>query len=260
MLRTIVERLSRGVVLTRRLPREFGGDGIYVSPDASLRHWRLDVRKIDPQLFALLPRIVKRGDVVWDVGANVGLFSFAAAALAGEAGSVVAIEPDAWLVLLLRRSAAAAPPQRAKVEVVPAAVGERVGLAQFNIARRGRAASHLAGLGRVQAGGSRETTTVVIVTLDWLLDQFPAPQVLKIDVEGAENLVIRGAKKILNEVRPVIVCEVGRMLIDEVSSALTAARYDIIDLDADRRTPASPARDFWNILARPAENVATASP
>jgi FkbM family methyltransferase len=259
MLRTIIERLSRGVVLTRRLPREFGGDAIYVSPDASLRHWRLNMRKIDPQLFALLPRIVKRGDVVWDVGANVGLFSFASAALAGRAGSVVAIEPDAWLVLLLRRSAAAASPQRAKVEVLPAAVGERVGLAQFNIARRGRAASHLAGLGRVQAGGSRETTTVVLVTLDWLLDQFPAPRVVKIDVEGAENLVIRGAKRILNEVRPVIVCEVGRMLVDEVSNALRAARYEIVDLDAEDGTPPSPERDFWNVLARPVESLTTTS-
>jgi FkbM family methyltransferase len=258
MLRTIIERLSRGVVLTRRLPRQFGGDAIYVSPDASLRHWRLNMRKIDPQLFAVLPRIVKRGDVVWDVGANVGLFSFAAAALAGQTGSVVAIEPDAWLVLLLRRSAAAASPQRAKVEVLPAAVGERVGLAQFNIARRGRAASHLAGLGRVQAGGSRETTTVVLVTLDWLLDQFPAPRVLKIDVEGAENLVIRGAKRMLNDVRPVIVCEVGRVLIDEVSCTLAAARYEIVDLDADGSTPVSPDRDFWNILARPAESVTRA--
>jgi FkbM family methyltransferase len=260
MLRTMIERLSRGVVLKRRLPKQFGGDALYVSPDARLRHWSWDMCTIDPQLFALLPKIINQGDVVWDVGANVGVFSFAAAAWAGRTGRVVAIEPDTWLVLLLRRSAAGASPQRAKVDVLPVAVGERVGVARFNIARRGRAASHLVGVGRVQAGGLRETTTVMIVTLDWLLDHFDAPRIVKIDVEGAENLVMRGAKRILNDVRPVIVCEVGRTVIDEVSGTLKAARYEIIDLDAEDGVSAAADRDFWNILARPGESSTMSSP
>lgn len=251
MIRSMVERLSRGVVLRRRLPREFGGDVIYVTPDASLRHWRLDMRKIDPQLFNLLPKIIKPNDVVWDVGANVGIFSFAAAALAGSGGHVLAIEPDCWLVSLLRRSSARRSPERSEVEVLPAAVSEAVGVVKFSIARRGRAASHLAGLGRVQAGGQRETTTVMAVTLDWLLEQYRAPQVIKIDVEGAENLVLRGAPKMLKQIRPTLVCEVGRELFDEVSGLLRGAGYAITDLDAEDGLSTSRDRQFWNILARP---------
>jgi FkbM family methyltransferase len=251
MIRTIVERMSRGVVLRRRLPARFGGDVLYVTPDASLRHWRLDMEKIDPQIFNLLPRIIRSGDRIWDVGANVGIFGFAAANLAGESGKVLVIEPDTWLVSLLRRSAQRPGRPRAEVEVLPIAVSDRMCMTRFNIARRGRAASHLAGVGRVQAGGLRETITVPCVTLDWLMEQYPPPQVLKIDVEGAENLVLRGGHRLLSEARPRIVCEVGRGLAPEIHALLEGANYEIIDLDAEGGAMPTQDRAFWNVLALP---------
>jgi hypothetical protein len=65
-----------------------------------------DISKISPELFSLAEKLIRPGDVVWDVGANVGLFTFAAAAKTGPTGKVLAIEPDPWLGTLLRRSAA----------------------------------------------------------------------------------------------------------------------------------------------------------
>lgn len=251
MLRSIAERISRGVVLRRRLPKEVGGDVLYVTPDARLQHWRLNMRRIDPQLFKLLPSIVQPGDVVWDVGANVGIFSFASAALAGNGGQVVAVEPDSWLATLSRRSAARSSVARSEVAVLSAAVSEQLGLASFNIASRGRAASHLAGLGRVEAGGSRETILVVTVTLDWMLEHLRAPNVVKIDVEGAENLVLRGGSKLLASVRPLILCEVGRTLVDEVTHIFTKNKYETIDIDGQDGESSSDDRTFWNLLARP---------
>jgi hypothetical protein len=62
MLRRILERCSRGVVLKRRLPARFGRQAVYVSPDASLRYWRLDLGKIDPELLDLVARLVQPGD------------------------------------------------------------------------------------------------------------------------------------------------------------------------------------------------------
>src|ERR1700692_3930430 len=100
MLRRIAERFSRGRILKRHLPKEFDRRFIYVSPDAALRFWRHDLATVDPALFALVRKVVKPTNRVWDVGANVGLFSFAASAVSGLAGSVLAIEPDPFLTEL----------------------------------------------------------------------------------------------------------------------------------------------------------------
>ena len=73
-LRLLAERVSRGVVLKRRLPPEFGGARLYVTPEARLNLWRHDLRKCDPALLELAREVIKPKDVIWDIGANVGLF------------------------------------------------------------------------------------------------------------------------------------------------------------------------------------------
>src|SRR5579863_3672592 len=100
-IRRLVERLSRGVVLRRRLPAKFGRLPIYVTPEAGLRYWSA-MSRVDPVLYGMAEEMVKSGSVVWDVGANVGLFSFCAAALAGQSGRVLAIEPDFSLGTIVR--------------------------------------------------------------------------------------------------------------------------------------------------------------
>src|SRR6185436_13611293 len=141
--RRAIELLSHNVVLRRRLPAELGGHTIYVAPDASLRFWVLEPYEVDPLLLALAREIVREGDAVWDTGANVGLFSIAAAHFARQQGRVVAVEPDPWLATLVRRSARRLPPTFAPIEVVEAAVSNSTGVASFAVAARARAASHL---------------------------------------------------------------------------------------------------------------------
>src|SRR5579864_3399898 len=173
--------MSRGVVLRRRLPREFQTLPMYVSPEASLRYWRRDLAKVDPMLCDMAREMVKAGYVVWDVGANVGLFSFCSAALAGRPGFVLAIEPDFWLAHLLTRSARELPKHggAARVAVLCAAAAETTRVSEFQIAERGRAANHLAATpGSSQVGGDRYSQQTITVSLDFLLDNFPPPSVL----------------------------------------------------------------------------------
>src|SRR5579859_3877308 len=106
-LRLALERASHRVVVLRRLPPPFAGARIYVSTEGGLRYLARPMAQVDPPLLRLAAEVVRRGDTVWDIGANMGLFSFAAAVLAGPEGRVLAVEPDTDLVGLLRRSATA---------------------------------------------------------------------------------------------------------------------------------------------------------
>src|SRR5262249_33150958 len=161
------------------LPQEFGKTPLMVSPDCGLRYFG-PLSKVDPFLLNVVKRVVHSGDVVWDIGANLGLFSFAAASCAEKEGFVLAVEPDPWLVKLIERSNRLRPEGNACVTPLAGAVCDRVGSAIFHVAQRARAASHIAGFESTQAGGTRRELTVKTFTLDSLLEQFPAPCVLKI--------------------------------------------------------------------------------
>ncbi len=206
---------------------------------------------IDPQLMNTLVEFVHPGHCVWDIGANVGYGTFGAAHLVGGGGSVLAVEPDTWLVSLLRSSANSQPNSSGNVTVLAAAVASECGVRTFSIASRSRATNSLAEYGTSQTGGVAETQTVVTLSLDWLRERFPAPQFLKIDVEGAELEVLRGATSILRRDRPVILCEIGEACADAVSALLRDAGYELFDAENHARPRSKLLRATWNTLAIP---------
>jgi hypothetical protein len=127
-------------------------------------------------------------------------------------------------------------------------------IAQFHIAQRSRATNYLAlAMGSSQTGGVRQTVDVVTLTLDWLLDQCGPPQVLKIDVEGAEADVLRGGQRVLSEARPVLLCEVYDENSAYVTETLHAHNYRLFDWDTRPLMPVATA--CYNTLALPAERL-----
>lgn len=262
MFRRWAERVTRQSSFCRRLPSEFGKAPIYVSPGAGLRYLFRPMAQIDKPLFSLASRFVQPGDTVWDVGANVGLFSFSAAHRAGPSGQVIAFEPDAWLLQLLRRSASLQPQHSAPVQIVPAAVASACDLRHFNIARRSRATNFLSGYGSTQTGGVSERHTVVALSLDWLAPRLPRPDVVKIDVEGAELEVLQGALELLNDVRPLLLCEVCGERSAEVTALLRAYGYRLYDGESTVDAPCEVDAAPWSTIAippgRPAPARATA--
>jgi FkbM family methyltransferase len=252
-LRSMLERLSRNRVVRRRLPPELGGATLLVSPDSSMKLWRRDLRRADPLLFEMARELVRPGATVWDIGANVGLFAAAAAYLAGPSGRVLAVEADAWLAGLLTESFLGLSAAYAPIEVLSAAAAGAAGVAAFCTAKRGRATNHLASVaGSTQTGGTRAVREVATVTLDGLLERFAAPQVVKIDVEGAELDCLRGARALLARAAPALLCEVAADHAPEVGRLLQDAGYTLYDAAlpaAARQLLATPA---WNTLALPA--------
>lgn len=236
-LRRLAELASRGVVLRRRLPARFGSKRLYVSPECGLRYWWFDLGMIDPVLLDLAEHLVRPGDVVWDVGANVGLFTFAAA---HRAARVLAFEPDPWLADLLERTAAFFP----NVSVIRAAVADYGGQGELHIARRARGSNFLLGQGSSQSGGrggwprSRWSR--------WILSTRLLLNVLKIDVETGELAVLSGAARLLAQSQPIVICEVAK----ENVSAVTACLRGYTLFDAERSKPVNTA--VWNTVAVPA--------
>jgi FkbM family methyltransferase len=251
VIRSLLERALGPLRFQRRLPSEFGSVPIVVSPSAGLKFAFRGSSNIDPTLLSLVRRLVRPGDVVWDIGANVGMFSFPAAFFAGSSGRVFAFEPDTWLVALLRKSCRRQPEACAPVTIVPVALAATEGLRHFSISRRSRAASHLAEHGTTQAGGTAESQTVVTVSADWLLGHLPPPTVVKIDVEGAETEVLSGAKRIIEKVRPRFLVEVGSAHAVEVANLFQGQDYTLYDGERDGTLSTPVTEANWATVAIP---------
>jgi FkbM family methyltransferase len=139
-----------------------------------------------------LRQLVRPGMNVWDVGANVGAMALILARLVGRHGQVLAIEPGVRNAARLREHVR----QASNVQVVQKAVSDREGLASFE--GDGRSDGHLSATGALK---------VRVATLDSLINDHGAPQLVKVDIEGHELPAFQGATRLLTEARPTLVVE-----------------------------------------------------
>lgn len=256
--RRTAELLLGRVTLKRRLPSEAGGAVLFVSGRVGgMRYLLKPCRSWDPQLLRIAALLVKRGACIWDVGANVGLFSRAAAFHAGSNGTVVALEADSDAATLLRHSCRYREENHAKISVVPVAISDRCGFVTFDIAKRSRSSNAIHGFGSTQTGGVIESRILPSVTLDSVLGHFRPPDVLKIDVEGAELDVLNGGQRTLAEARPLIYCEVQGNTCLHVSKMLDELKYRVWDGHAfgTNAGNTNPSVQTCDILAIPVEKL-----
>jgi FkbM family methyltransferase len=246
-VRTLVEGASRNRTLKRHLPSDFGRNPFLVSPDSALGYWKFG---IENDLFDFAREFVTPGSVVWDVGANIGLFTLTAAHRAGPSGKVISLEADPWLADLLNQSVAMQPTSSAPVQVISAAASDENGIATFCIAKRGRSSNYLADAGgNSQSGGIRRSCSVITVTLDWVMEHCSLPpRVIKIDVEGAELSVLKGSRGVFAEFHPVILCEVTHNQ-ETVTKLLLDLGYRLFNWDSPAREKVGTA--CYNTLALP---------
>jgi FkbM family methyltransferase len=143
----------------------------------------------EPESWKLIMHEARSGDVVADVGANIGLYTIALAKRVGEAGTIHAFEPDPANFLALQRHC-----RLNKVTAVVVAYQVAVGWTNGRIAFEG-------GLGpESHVGSGTVLSEVEVVRLDSLFRKGRI-DILKIDVEGAEEDVLRGASLLLNDRR-----------------------------------------------------------
>jgi FkbM family methyltransferase len=250
-VRRLLELISRGRRIRRRLPEAFGRRPIIASPDAALRWLKPGGGAFERTLLELATSRVSPGMVVWDVGANVGAFALPAAHCSGA--TVIAIEADPFLAGLLRDTASIPANQDLDIKVLCAAISDHNGIAEFAISGRGRASNGLlAGALSTQHGATRQILMTPTLTLDAVAETVPAPQLIKIDVEGAELLVLAGAERLLKRHRPIIYVEISGENWTEAAAILKRNNYNLFDGDSDIFNPDPVGDPVVNVLALPA--------
>lgn len=186
-------------------------------------------------MFAALKRLTHPGDTVYDVGANIGMYARFWVQSFG-AGRLAAFEPMTEnRALLLENLKIGGIEDR--VDVLPFALGEFDGEEALQIDRFSTGTATLDRIteGRPsethqQYGLPAETERVHVARLDTLVAQerIPPPAVIKIDIEGAEGMCLRGAAQTLAQHRPRLAVELhGLAVAREVVSFLDGAGYYI---------------------------------
>lgn len=262
-MKTFLAKLCRPfferTVFTRHLPADLGGTGIYVSPRSDARVLRRSIAEMDPELLTAARLLVYPGAKVWDIGSNLGVFTMAAAHLAGKNGSVLAVDADTAHVELLRRTVGRA--QSSTVTPLHCGIAAEVGIARLNVVGRGKAKNFLAGMESTTAFDEVVSQpTVITVTLDWLLAHFSAPDVVKMDIEGAELLALRGASALLRGPRPAIYLEVHPQNAAAATLLLRECNYTLHEIPPGASTFQPIQACSFNTLALPAERAFTARP
>jgi FkbM family methyltransferase len=171
---------------------------------------------------AFVRRTLKAGDTAIDVGAHIGFFTMQMAATVGPSGHVYAFEPLDANADLLERSIAENHFEN-RVTFQRAAVGAASGTATltFAVETLNSGGAYLLRDGTAPLAGNQKKQ-VPVVALDALPLRRPI-RLIKMDVEGAEPLVVRGAERLLREDRPVILSELHPTQLERASGTTSDA-------------------------------------
>ncbi len=205
---------------------------------------RIYHHRYEPNTQAFVKHYLKPGMTVLDIGAHHGFYTLLAAHCVGPTGKVIAFEPSPkerrkllWHVRLNRCR---------QVQVEPFAVSDREGTMKLFLTQDNSANS----LSPPEISPIVGSATVPVITLDAYCQRNGIERVdlIKMDVEGAELLVLKGAQRLLTtQPRPVIVTEVSRRTtarfgytVDELLAFLKERDYFWVNIPEEENAAAVP--------------------
>ena len=177
----------------------------------------------------LLEKMISNGDIVYDIGANVGYYTLLAELLTGKSGKVIAFEPVPRNLHYLKKHLEIN--NITTVDVIEKAVSDENGSTLFCLGAN-------FAMGHVYSDWvdkhEDEYITVSLISIDKAIeeDNLPIPNCIKIDVEGAETRVLHGAKSLINQYHPKIFLSIhSNELRQECFEFLKSVGYHIEPID-----------------------------
>jgi FkbM family methyltransferase len=201
ILRRVVIRMMGEEVRPRRIVRGLAsGYRIVVSPN---KHLGYLFGTSEPHLQRIIRRYVSDGDTAYDIGANIGYVSLSLSNQVGPLGIVYAFEPVAESLALLKKSIAIN--HLSNVRALGYAASRDRGRAVIRVGENLATASLVWHVGEC----SIVEQDVETIAVDALVEsgELRTPRFVKIDVEGAEGLVLEGMYKTIDSARPYIFLE-----------------------------------------------------
>jgi FkbM family methyltransferase len=158
----------------------------------------------EPEVQTEIRRRLRPGDTAIDVGANAGWHTLLMASRVGPGGRVIAVEPNPSSRERLEHAIAIN--RLVNVRVDPRALADHDGTRPFDAPPAGDVWD---GSGRLTADDTTHPMTVAVTTIDALAAEHSLDRValIKIDVEGWEPAVLRGAANVLRASRPAVIFE-----------------------------------------------------
>lgn len=239
------------------------GLSVHILPKDQLSRALFVSSAYEPNTLFVLQKLLRRGDVFIDVGANVGIMSLTAARWVGPQGRVYSFEPSEReyrsLVHNLELN------QAITVTPIRAALSDRVGVATLRVATSGHGGLNTLGESFVYDGvGVAALEQVDVTTLDDFIgaERMERVSVVKLDVEGAEGAVLAGGARLLQECRTALVLEIfpqalaaHKWAVADVENLLHGAGYDLFSIHPENATLEPMARitagEEQNIVAMP---------
>ncbi len=184
--------------------------------------------QFEPETRSFLDAYLRPGDVFLDIGANVGLYTIAAARIVGIHGEVHAFEPCTQTFSRLE--------ENVRLNAIRSVSCHRIALsdanaeAQLSLAKDGFDAWN--SLGKPYMGEPGGQETVQTVTLDSFVGQHRLDgriTAMKIDVEGWENQVLIGAEKLLSAANAPALCVEFTEEAAQLAGSSCAALYRTLE-------------------------------
>jgi len=199
------------------------GEKLYRSILGHYKTYQIKTKKWYDIEIEIIPFAVKADESVLDIGANFGLYSYYMSKALKGRGVCYSFEPIPYTYSILEKICKNA--KLKNVKLINKGVGEKIETLQFSVPKQGNH-SFNTGLSHIHTGVSREKqkfneryaeyelVLCDIVAIDQFVSKEEVISLMKLDIEGAELMALKGAQETINNNYPTITCEISQYCLD----------------------------------------------